>query len=267
MKNLEEANINKLYNYWKDYDIGIISAYREKNDSGQDFEFDPNNKSNTVSKYDYVNKSNREKASDLGKRLSASPYRFISVIGGYPSVKGVGDTHERSYFIVNDNKTSSEEFEDFMFDLCKKYGQDSIFLNTKKYPSGLYTQNREPKDFGNGPEINKNKLVTGADIPFYTRVNGSKFTFESTEGKSMFRQLVERVLAENGYEDFLQKSIEDLQLLDSQIKSLNEYGEVRIADPLQRKQLINYCNSDEGFEKCDFDPNDLRVEDDLIYLA
>lgn len=84
---------------------------------------------------------------------------------------------------------------------------------------------------------------------------------------SNFHQLVERILAENGYEDFLQKSIEELQTLDSQIKSLNEYGEVRIADPLQRKHFINYCNSDEGFEKCDFDPNDLRFEDDLIYLA
>lgn len=156
-----------------------------------------------------------------------------------------------------------------MFNLCDKYNQDSFFIKTNNIPAGLYNRDRKVIDFGDGAMNNMTKLNSDPKQPYYSLINGSKFSFqkESTEGKSMFRQLVEQVLAENGYEDFLQKSIEDLQILDSQIKSLNEYGKVRIVDPLEREQFINYCNSDEGFEKCNFDPNDIRIEDDLIYLA
>lgn len=65
----------------------------------------------------------------------------------------------------------------------------------------------------------------------------------------------------------LQKINNDLVQLNNWIDELNKYGEVRIQDLSDRKQLENYCYSDEGFEKCEFDPNDLRFEDDLIYLA
>ena len=254
MKNLEEANLSHLREKFKNYDIATISASRDS----------------------YNRNEKRDMNKSLRDDLMNSPYEVITIQGGYPETVDnsdeTKDVKERSFFVVNYSnydEAKTKAFEDFMFGLCDKYNQDSIFIKTNNIPAGLYDRDRNVVDFGDGPMNNMTKLNSDPKQPYYSRINGSKFSFqkESTEGKSMFRQLVERVLAENGYEDFLQKSIEDLQILDSQIKSLNEYGEVRIADPLQRKQLINYCNSDEGFEKCDFDPNDLRVEDDLIYLA
>lgn len=84
---------------------------------------------------------------------------------------------------------------------------------------------------------------------------------------SNFRKIVKKILTENNEDYWLKKTYDDLQILNDQINQLNKYGEIIINNPLEIKQLINYCNSDEGFEKCDFDPNDLRVEDNLIYLA
>ena len=237
MKNLEEANLSHLREKFKNYDIATISASRNS----------------------YNRNEKRDMNKSLRDDLMNSPYEVITIQGGYPETidnsDETKDVKERSFFVVNYSnydEAKTKAFEDFMFNLCDIYDRD-----------------RKVVDFGDGAMNHMTKLNSDPKQPYYSRINGSKFSFqkESTEGKSMFRQLVEQVLAENGYEDFLQKSIEDLQILDSQIKSLNEYGKVRIADPLEREQFMNYCNSDEGFEKCNFDPNDIRIEDDLIYLA
>lgn len=254
MKNLEEANLSHLRKKFKNYDIATISASRDS--------YNRNEKRD-------INKSLRDD-------LMNSPYEVITIQGGYPeTVDGTDETKdvkERSFFVVNYSnydEAKTKAFEDFMFDLCAKYNQDSIFIKTNNIPAGLYDKNRNVVDFGDGPMDNMTKLNSDPEQPYYSRINGSKFSFqkESIEEKSMFRQLVEKVLAENGYEDLLQQTILDLQVLNSQIEQLNKYGEVRIADPQDRAALERYCNSDEGFEKCDFDPNDLRFEDDLVYLA
>lgn len=254
MKNLEEANLSHLRKKFKNYDIATISASRDS--------YNRNEKRD-------INKSLRDD-------LMNSPYEVITIQGGYPeTIDGTDETKdvkERSFFVVNYSnydEAKTRAFEDFMFNLCAKYNQDSIFIKTNNIPAGLYDKNRNVVDFGDGPMDNMTRLNSDPEQPYYSRINGSKFSFqkESIEEKSMFRQLVEKVLAENGYEDLLQQTILDLQVLNSQIEQLNKYGEVRIADPQDRVALERYCNSDEGFEKCDFDPNDLRFEDDLVYLA
>ena len=254
MHNLEEANLSHLRKKFKNYDIATISASRDS--------YNRNEKRD-------INKSLRDD-------LMNSPYEVITIQGGYPeTVDGTDETKdvkERSFFVVNYSnydEAKTKAFEDFMFNLCAKYNQDSIFIKTNNIPAGLYDRDRNVVDFGDGPMDNMTKLNSDPEQPYYSRINGSKFSFqkESIEGKSMFRQLVEKVLAENGYEDLLQQTILDLQVLNSQIEQLNKYGEVRIADPQDRVALERYCNSDEGFEKCDFDPNDLRFENDLVYLA
>ena len=254
MHNLEEANLSHLRKKFKNYDMATISASRNS----------------------YNRNEKREINQSLRDDLMNSPYEVITIQGGYPeTIDGTDETKdvkERSFFVVNYSnydEAKTKAFEDFMFNLCDKYNQDSIFIKTNNIPAGLYDKNRNVVDFGDGPMNNMTKLNSNPNQPYYSRINGSKFSFqkESTESKSMFRQLVEKVLAENGYEDLLQQTILDLQVLNSQIEQLNKYGEVRIADPLERRLFIDYCNSDEGFEKCDFDTNDIRVEDDLIYLA
>lgn len=267
MKNLQETSLSRLFDTWNKYDLGMISAYRHKvNGLDKDLSIPSNH---------YWQKSNRTKSSDLGKDIEKAGYWYTQTMGGYPEENPNGsleNVKERSYFVVNknmDDDKARETFENFMFDMCKKYGQDSIYMNTKNYPSGLYDKDRKLVNFGYGDMANMNKFDSDPDQPYYSRINGSKFSFqkESTEKKSVFRQLVGKVLIENGYEDLLQQTILDLQVLNSQIEQLNKYGEVRIADPQDRRDLERYCNSDEGFEKCDFDPNDLRFENDLVYLA
>lgn len=267
MKNLQETSLAHLFDMWNKYDLGMISAYRHKVDG---LDKDPD-----ISSDHYWQKSNRIKNSDLGKDIKNAGYWYTQTMGGYPEKNKKGDLEnvkERSFFVVNkdmQNDDARKAFEDFMFDMCKKYGQDSVYMSTKNYPSGLYDKDRRPVNFGDGPMIGLNDFNSNSNQDYYSRVNGSKFSFqqESIEIKSNFRQLVENILHENGYDDWLQKSIDDLKKLDSQIEQLNKYGEVRIENPLEREQFINYCNSDEGFEKCDFDPNDLRIEDNLIYLV
>ena len=176
MINLEEANVSHLKKKFDNYDIAIISASRDS----------------------YSNEEKRKKNTELKNDLMNSPYEIITTVGGY--VEDGKDVNERSFFVVNygnydENKTKA--FEDFMFNLCAKYNQDSIFIKTNNFSAGIYDSNRKPKDFGAGDEINKNNLQVKSDLPFYTRINGTKFTFEST--KSKFRQLVENILADFGY--------------------------------------------------------------------
>lgn len=185
MFNLEEANVKHLRQKFKDYDICIISASRDNYTRDQKFQ---------------MNKALREDLMHL-------PYEVITVQGGYSEDTPNGervDVDERSFFVVNYgnyDEAKTKAFEDSMFELCAKYKQDSIFLKTKNYSPGIYDAFRKAKDFGKGPEINKTQTKVGTNLPFYTRVNGTKFTFDKKESsdKSEFRKIVEETLMENGF--------------------------------------------------------------------
>ena len=184
MYELEEANLSHLRKKFKDYDIATISASRDI----------------------YDRKEKRDKNEELKQELMNSPYEIITIQGGYPEKQSNGqisDVKERSFFVVNYanyDKEKTKAFEDFMFNLCDKYNQDSIFIKTNNISPGLYDKDRQPIDFGNGPMINMNKLNSDPNQSYYSRINGSKFSFE--EGKTMqteskFKQLVYKVLQEN----------------------------------------------------------------------
>lgn len=197
MDKLQETSLSRLFDTWNKYDLGMISAYRHKTPEGQDR--DDNNI--------YWQNSNRKKSTDLGNDIRNAGYWYTQIMGGYPETDKKGNlinVKERSYFVVNKdmiNDNARKAFEDFMFDMCKKYGQDSIYMNTKNYPSGLYNADRQPVDFGEGPMVGMNKLNTNSDQEYYSRVNNSKFSFEkgnNMQTESKFEQLVYKILQENG---------------------------------------------------------------------
>ena len=185
MYELEEANLSHLRKKFKNYDMATISASRDI----------------------YDRKEKRNKNEELKQELMNSPYEVITIQGGYPETQPdgrVSDVKERSFFVVNYSnydKNKTKAFEDFMFDLCDKYNQDSIFIKTNNIPAGLYDKDRKPINFGYGDMINMNKFNSDPNQQYYSRVNGSKFSFEegnNMQTESKFEQLVYKVLQENG---------------------------------------------------------------------
>lgn len=181
--NLEEANVQHLWNKWNNYDVCMISARR----------------------HEFPLKQNRARNTQLGQDLANSPFEYIRTMGGYPEeLKGKDDVEhsasERSYFVVNKDPNKTQDFENFMFDLCKKYNQDSIFLKTSNYPSKLYDKDRNVVDYTE-KNADLDKMDLKSDSPYYSKIGGTKFSFVPKESckKSEFRKLVEEVLKENGF--------------------------------------------------------------------
>ena len=75
---------------------------------------------------------------------------------------------------------------------------------------------------------------------------------------SEFRKLVESILKENGIND------EIVKLFQFYANELNEKGQIRILDREERNAFNDYCYN--HYEDLPFDPDDLRLEGDLIYL-
>lgn len=69
-----------------------------------------------------------------------------------------------------------------------------------------------------------------------------------------FRKLVENILQQEVGNKFIQY-----------INEINETGEVSIKDKNERNAFHDYCY--EHDEELPFDPDELRNEEDLIYLA
>ena len=195
MDKLQETSLSRLFDTWNKYDIGMISAYRHKTPEGDDSAGDLN---------PYWQNSNRKKSTDLSNDIKNAGYWYTSVKGGYPeedSKGNVANVQERSYFVVNQDITDDnarKAFEDFMFDMCKKYGQNSVYLSTKNYPSGLYDENRHAVDFGDGPMIRMNKFNSKSDQEYYTKAGGAKFSFQQESCESQFKKLVKNIFIENG---------------------------------------------------------------------
>jgi len=76
---------------------------------------------------------------------------------------------------------------------------------------------------------------------------------------TQFRKLVEAILKENGIND------EVMKLFQFYAKELDEKGQIQILDKEERNAFCDYCYN--HYEDLPFDPDDLRLEDDLIYLA
>lgn len=261
METLEEVNLSHIYKKFKNYDVAAISASRAS----------------------YNRKDKRNKNTELRQDLMNSPYEVITTQGGYPEEGADGlpiDVKERSFFVVNGNPNRTKDFEDFMFNLCAKYDQDSIFLKTPNYRSGLYNRNRELINFGDGDMVNLNKLNSDPNQPYYSRINGSKFSFEkeSVEG-SEFEAIVKKVLREKldwddaKWNEWAKASVdkwnEDQARYNGYIDQLNKTGQVSIPDKYDRQNFELYCYSDTVMDNdlLDFDPNELRFEGDLVYLA
>ena len=77
---------------------------------------------------------------------------------------------------------------------------------------------------------------------------------------SDFRKKIYKLLKENGFVD-----TSNSDLIKTYIDQLNEQGSVNISDPKERAALFDYCYN--HYEELPFDPDDLRVEDEYIWLS
>ena len=77
---------------------------------------------------------------------------------------------------------------------------------------------------------------------------------------SDFRKKVYKVLKENGFVDTANGD-----LIKTDIDELNEQGSLNISDPKERAALFDYCYN--HYEELPFDPDDLRAEDEYIWLS
>lgn len=77
---------------------------------------------------------------------------------------------------------------------------------------------------------------------------------------SDFRKKIYKLLKENGFVD-----TSNGDLIKTYIDQLNEQGSVNISDPKERAALFDYCYN--HYEELPFDPDDLRAEDECIWLS
>ena len=76
---------------------------------------------------------------------------------------------------------------------------------------------------------------------------------------SEFRRLVEGILKENGIGEEVDR------MFQHYANELNEKGQIRILDKEERNAFHDYCYN--HYEDLPFDPDDLRLEGNLIYLV
>ena len=77
---------------------------------------------------------------------------------------------------------------------------------------------------------------------------------------SDFRKKIYKLLKENGFVD-----TSNSDLIKTYIDQLNEQGSVNISDSKERAALFDYCYN--HYEELPFDPDDLRAEDEYIWLS
>ena len=201
VRRLDEASINRILDHAKDEGIVIISANRSAvfssnpNCSLEDEFIEKYGPVENMSEKEFKEKESRflqirNAAEDrhLKQDIKNAGYSFTPVYGGYHGSDDVQDSYEPSYIVYNKKKGGEtgnfEDLERFAIDMCKKYRQDSVYVQRPGEPPMYLNADGEKtnKDSTNKVKINRE------DEEYYTTASRDKnskqrftadFVFES----------------------------------------------------------------------------------------
>lgn len=157
---LNESSLTRLYQKYKDYDSGTISACR-----------------GNLSK-----KENSDRTHQLKTDLIRLGYSVTAIKGVYKENYGQPDereVHEDS-FIVFDHKGTGD-LEENLIELGKKYDQDSVtFASVKDGEYYLIGTNKSGYP-GYGNRVVLGSAMFGKNGEFFSSIRGRPFVFESVD--------------------------------------------------------------------------------------
>ena len=165
-----ESGLNRIYNYVKNHECAIITAYRHKlvncvnNDSGETLHF----------------KGNNERNKQLKATLLTLGYGVTPVKGTYVEnylQSNAIEVNENSFFVVNLKNDSN--FIDNIKEMGEIFCQDSVLLITDggKNVSLFGTNNSDFPGYGNS--IKQGHFKPGIEGEFMTKVKGRPIVFET----------------------------------------------------------------------------------------
>ena len=183
LKIMEALNLSKIQKHGADGFV-VVSANRSNVHS--------NNKKNDLTRQylnwcskkklkpsenveqEYLKQRNAHADDALLKDIRNKGYSYSMVYGGYHGKDGVTDSYEPSFVIYNHKKSEevcdSEELAKFAVDMCKKYKQDSVYIQKPNETPNYYDANGSIVNTSSSKNVKFNR----DDETFYTTTKRKK---------------------------------------------------------------------------------------------
>jgi len=178
---LNESSLSRLYSKLREYDCGIISAFRNKEKCGDKIEDKK-----------YTRQENLQRTAKLLAQLNYKGYSPTRVLGGFVENYGTEFASSRANevsFFVCDEENKGKLRKDLM-DLGFEYTQDSIiYIPINGNPTMISTNNCSNGFPGRGEigvENQYEKIHYGKESEFFTKVGDRPFFFEAFENIDCF---------------------------------------------------------------------------------
>jgi len=170
-----ETSLNRIMQHMENYDIAIITAFRNKNSMCHI-------KNNDELNHEYSKEENLNRNRELHSSLISLGYGVTKAKGGYIENYGTLEQRkpvtENSYFVVNLNNDS--DFIKNIFKLGEYFCQDAVLIKEKNKDTAYLLGTNNSEDIGYNNKIEIGKWHPKLKTEFFTSLNGNKvFTFES----------------------------------------------------------------------------------------
>lgn len=146
-KKLEESNLSRIFNHYKNDPFIVISAERTPEKDETEEQAKKKNKKNTLS---------------LKNDIRSAGFGYIPVDGSWEE-DGIVST-EASFFIPKPSGIDYSDFFDWGIEMCKKYGQYAVLISNGEGNIAYYTQEGNvDMEFKGGISFNKNTIDKNID--------------------------------------------------------------------------------------------------------
>lgn len=186
LRRIDEGGVNRILSHGK-YGFIVISANRSEiysdnpnNDLSDEYEewckIEKRDVEDNKNMNFWLQKRNKQADNDLLKDLKTSKFSYTPVYGGYHGTDDVTDSFEPSYIVYNHAKEDSSaylnfnELYDFALTLCRKYNQDSVYVQAPN-EAPIYVDCNGNKVSG---QSSKNFKINDYTQMFYTTAKREK---------------------------------------------------------------------------------------------
>lgn len=168
-KRLEETSLNRIYWHYKNYDTGIITAFRSAKLCGLGEK--------------YNKRENKDRNKELLRKLLADKFSVTKIRGVF--VENYGSENERhvkeNSFFVSDIK-NSKKLLDSLMKYGEQYEQDAIIFGYASDNYYLISTNNCPDGYPGKGQIGVKEILgtpkMGKTSQFYSMVKNKPFTIE-----------------------------------------------------------------------------------------
>ena len=203
---LEESSINRILDHAKEEGIIIISANRSDIIGGNPDESLLNKFKRWAKLPDDIPGEELKKAIDekgneflkirnasadrqLKKDIISAGYSYTPTYGGYKSDDGITDNYEPSYIVYNKFKGGQagdfKDLEDFAVQMCKKYSQNSVYVQRPGEPPVYLDENGDQVNVSSTDKVKINR----DEEEYFTTANRDKNTHRRFTSDIVFESM------------------------------------------------------------------------------